>query len=246
MFGLGSIFSYGIFGLVLVVAALIHFVRKQPNWWWIWVILFLGPIGALVYLAVEAAPELGDPGTFKFVQRGRRIRELEMAVRDNPSAGNYEELGQLYLDEGRWQAARACFDRSISQRTDSPDPFYRRAVAEVELGDFEAARVDLERVIAKDRTYDFHRAIGLLAYAYAKTNHPEQANAMFQDALRISTLTETQLHYAQFLASQGRNAEAREWSQRILQKRATMPGFLRRRERPLFRRTNSLLRGLPR
>jgi hypothetical protein len=57
-------------------------------------------------------------------------------------------------------------------------------------------------------------------------------------------LTETQLHYAEFLQSQGRKDEARELGQRILHKRASMPGFLKRRERPLYRQTKSLLRGL--
>jgi hypothetical protein len=54
-------------------------------------------------------------------------------------------------------------------------------------------------------------------------------------------LTETQYHYAEFLAAQGRVAEAREWAQQIMAKRPTMPGFQRRRERPWFRQTRSLL-----
>ena len=38
--------------------------------------------------------------------------------------------------------------------------------------------------------------------------------------------------------------EAKDLAERILQKRASMPGFLKRRERPLFRETKSLLRSL--
>ncbi len=114
MFGF---FNFGLPGLIVMAAALIHFVRRQPESYWLWVILLLGPIGSLIYLATQALPELRDPGAFKFVGRGRRIRELEYAVSQNPSAGNYEELGQLYLDKGQWAKARACFDRSIAQRT---------------------------------------------------------------------------------------------------------------------------------
>ena len=55
------------------------------------------------------------------------------------------------------------------------DPFYRRGVAEVELGDFAAAVPDLERAVEEDPTYDFHRGIGLLAHAYAQTGKPEKA-----------------------------------------------------------------------
>jgi hypothetical protein len=57
-------------------------------------------------------------------------------------------------------------------------------------------------------------------------------------------LSETYYNYATFLASQGRTTEAREWTQRILAKKPTMPGYLRRRERPWFRRANGLLKRL--
>ncbi len=236
--------NFGLLGLGLMALALLHFARKRPDTYWLYIIIFLGPIGALIYLAVEAAPELGDPGTFKWIDRRKRIRLLETAIHDNPSAGNYEELGQLYLDAGSWKTAKECFDRAITKRTDHVDPFYRRAVAEIELGDFAAARDDLEKVMAKDRGYDFHRGLGLMAHVYAKTGDVEKAGKAFADAIRISTLTETQLHYAEFLAAQGYKKEAKEMGEGILHKRASMPGFLKRRERPLFRQTKSLLRSL--
>ncbi len=238
MFGF---FHFGLFGILLMAAALIHFARRQPDSYWLWIILLLGPLGSLIYLAVQAAPELRDPGTFNFMSRNRRIRELEFAVRENPSAGNYEELGQLYLDKSQWEKARACFDHSITQRTDSLDPFYRRALALLQLGNFPAAIDDLERVVRSDAGYDIHRAAGLLAWAYARTGQHEQAAALFSRIVRVSTLTETQYHYAEFLAAQGRAAEAREWAEQIMAKRRTMPGFQRRREGPWFRQTRALL-----
>jgi len=229
-----------------MAAALSHFIRRQPDSYWLWIIIFLGPLGSLIYLAVEALPELRDPGAFKFVGRARRIRDLEFAVKQNPSAGNYEELGQLYLDKEQWAKARACFDRSIAQRSDSPDPFYRRGVAALELGDFPAAVPDLERVVGADSGYDIYRAAGLLAWAYALTGKPEQTRALFEQTLRVSTLTETQYHYAEFLGKQGDIAGARKWAERILQKRAGMPGFQRRRERRWFHQAKSQLSRLPR
>ncbi len=242
MFGFGGLFSLG---GILVITALVHFVRKRPDFWWLYVILFLGPVGALIYLAIEALPELTDPGAFRFVQRGSRRKELEAAVVDNPSAGNYEELGQIYLDEEKWAKAKEAYDRAISSRTDSIDPFYRRAVAETEMGSFDAAVSDLERVVREDPKYDFQRAPGLLAYAYWKTGQAERASQMFEAATRTSTLTETQYHYAEFLAAQGRTSEARQLLDGILAKRRNMPGFQKRRERPWFRRTEALRKTLP-
>lgn len=240
---MGFLFSLFPWGFILQGLALVHFIRRRPDSYWLWIIIFLGPIGALIYIAVEVIPDLGLlRQSFKIFPRRKRIRELESAILDNPSAGNYEELGDLYMEEGNFARARQCFDRAISSRTDSPDPFYRRGIAEIELGDFPAARSDLERVIAKDPGYDFHRALGLLAHAYAHTGDAEKADALFRQAIQISTLLETYFNYASFLASQHRDAEAREWAQRILAKKPTMPGYLRRRERPWFRRAAGLLK----
>jgi hypothetical protein len=61
----------------------------------------------------------------------------------------------------------------------------------------------------------------------------------------VSTLSETYLNFADLLASEGRGTEAREWARKVLAKKPTMPGYLRRRERPLFRRANKLLKRLP-
>lgn len=231
---------------ILQGIAIVHFIRRRPDTYWLYIILIGGGLGAIVYIFVEVLPDFGLlRESVKVFPRRRRIRELEAIVLDNPSAGNYEELADLYLEEKKFSRARECYNKSISSRTDSPDPFYRRGIAEIELGDFPAAVTDLERATAKDPKYDFYRASGLLAHAYAKTGQTQKAEALFQKTVEISTLSETYLNYANFLASQGRSAEAREWTQRILAKKPTLPGYLRRRERPWFRKAKGLLKTLP-
>jgi hypothetical protein len=236
---------YNPWSFLVVALAIIHFIRRRPDTYWLYIILFLGPLGAGIYLVVEALPDLGLlRQSFKVFPRRRRIRELEAAVLDNPSAGNYEELADLYMEEGNFSKARDCYDKAISSRTDSPDPFYRRGVCEIELGDFTAAVQDLERVVKKDPGYDFHRAKGLLAHAYANAGEPVKAEDLFRQAVAISTLSETYYNYALFLAAQNRPPEARDWAQKILAKKPTMPGYLRRRERPWFRKASGLLKRL--
>ena len=235
-------FALSWWSIALQIIAVIHFIRRRPNFYWLWVILFMSWMGALVYIAVEVIPDAGLlRDSFQVFPRRRRINELERTILDNPSAGNYEELGLLYLDDRNYEKARACYDKAISSRTDHADPFYRRGIAEIELGDFAAAVPDLEHVVTSDADYDFHRAKGLLAWAYAQTRQNEKADALFREATRISTISETYYHYALFLQSQGRIAEAREWAQKILAKKPTMPGYLRRRERPWFRKASGLL-----
>ena len=232
-------------GLIIQALAIVHFIRRRPDMYWLWIIIFLGPLGAAVYIFMEVVPDLGLlRRSFDAFPRRKRIRHLEALVLDNPAVGNYEELGDLYLEEQKFTRARECYDKAIRSRADLPDVFYRRGIAEIQLGDFAAAVPDLEHVMSRDAKYDSNRAAGLLAHAYANSGQAEKANALFQQVTERSTLSETYYNYASFLASQGRKAEAREWTQRILAKKPTMPGYLRRRERPWFRRANVLLKRL--
>jgi hypothetical protein len=233
-------------GLILQGLAVVHFIRRRPDTYWIYVILFLGPIGALVYLFAEALPDIGlARHSFQGFSRRKRIAQLHTAIRDNPSPGNYEELGDLYLEEGKLQPARDAYDKAVSVRAGTIDPFYGRGLCAILLGDAAAASPDLEKVVAQDFDHDFYRAAGLLAHAYALTGQKERAEALFQRVTAISTLSETYLNYASLLASEGRNAEAREWIQKVLDKKPTMPGYQRRRERPWFRSASAMLKRLP-
>jgi len=233
-------------GLIFQALAIVHFIKRRPNGYWLCLILMLGPIGAIVYLCVEAIPDLGLIGSsFKVFPRRKRIRYLEFAILDNPSSGNYEELGDLYMDDGKLQLARTAFNNAIAARSDSLDCFYRRGLCAIRLGDAAVALPDLERVVAKDPGYDFRRAIGLLAHACAQTGDKQRAEALFRQAIASSTLSETYLNFADLLRSEGRNQEAREWAQKVLAKKPSMPGYLRRRERPWFRSANQMLKRLP-
>jgi hypothetical protein len=239
--GLTSLFYP--WGFILQAAAILHFLRRRPDTYWLWIILVGGGLGALVYIVAEAAPDVELlRGRFDALPRRRRIKELERIIIDNPAIGNQEELADLYLEEGKFAHARELYDKVISARLDSPDPLYRRAIAELALNDPPAAVRDLERVVATDSKYDLHRAIGLLAHAYARSNDAERADATFRQATAISTLSETYSNYATFLLEQKRYSEAREWAERILAKKATMPRYLRRRERPWFRKASAIVK----
>ena len=232
-------------GVILQVFAVLHFIRRRPDTIWLWVILFLGPVGALAYILMEMVPDLGLlHQAFDAHGRRKRIARLEAIVLENRAAGNLEELADLYLDEGKFARARECYDKAIAAPGDHLDAQYRRGIAEIHLGDFAAAARDLAAVTARDPKYDFHRAPALLAHAYANTGRPAEALALFEQATGISTSSETYFNYASFLASQNRVGEARQWAGRILAKKPTMPRYLQRRERPWFRKASGLLKRL--
>jgi hypothetical protein len=233
-------------GLIVQAIALFHFIRRRPDSYWIWIILIGGGLGAAAYIVAEVIPDAALlRSSFAGFTRRRRIVELEGIIQVNPAIGNREELADLYLEEHKYAEARRLYDQVIQAQPDEIDPYYRRGLAELALADAQAALGDLERVVSKDPKYDFHRAMGLLGQAQSLSGQPARADQSFQAAIAMTTLSETYFHYASFLASQHRSAEAREFAQRILDKKPTMPRYLRRRERPWFRKAQALLKRLP-
>ena len=113
--------------------------------------------------------------------RRKRIKELEGLILDNPSVGNYEELGDLYLDDGQFARARECFDRVIAK-------------SDVDRSAAIAARCASWRwTISRPRPpissrssraipkYDYQRAAGLHAHALAGWAAATRPDALFAD-----------------------------------------------------------------
>lgn len=243
MFGLSHLFYP--WGFIVQILAIVHFVRRRPENYWFFIIFFGGFLGAGVYIVAEVLPDLGLlRGVFQGFGRKSRIQTVETQILDNPSAANYEELGELYKDQKQFAKAREAFTNAITARSDSVYTFYYRAQASLGLGDFAGAIPDLERVVASDVKFDYYRAAGLLADAYAQTGQLERAEKLFAEATQFSTTTETLYNYAHFLKLAGRADEAREWTQKLLAKKRTPPRYMQRYERPWFHKGKSLLKEL--
>jgi hypothetical protein len=227
------------FGFILQIAAIVHWSRKRPASYWLWIIIFFGGLGALAYFLVEGdLHEIAH--TFKGPTRRKRIRALQVLVIDNPSAGNYEELGELLLEEKRWREARDAYDRALAVRTDSIDPFYKRAIASFELGDAAATIRDLEHVVRVDPKYGYWNAYCLYARSLAKSGRASDAMAAFEKLAEKSTASERLFEAANFYAENGRAAEGREIAQRIVARAVTMPAYQKRRERVWIRKAKAL------
>jgi hypothetical protein len=241
----GWVGPYFRWGVILQVLALVHFVRRRPENYWLWIIFVGGAIGSAAYMLAEVLPDFFIvSAAMKGIKRRNRIRMLEAIVLENPSAGNYEELGELLLEEKRYARARECFDAAISSRTDHIDPFYRRGVCAYHLGDYAAATADLERTVKTDPKYDYARAPKYYAQALAKSGRSEEASAAFDRLLAVTSTSEALIAAADFFAETGRTADARELVTRVLARRATMPRYQKRRERAWLRRAASLRRKL--
>jgi hypothetical protein len=243
MLGLSHLFYP--WGFLVQIIAVVHFVRRRPETYWIYIIFFGGILGAGAYILVEVLPDLSLlRGVFQGFGRRSRIQTLETQIIDNPSPGNYEELAELLFDQKQFAKAREAINSAISARSDSPHAFYLRAKCSLALNELPVAIPDLERVVSSDPKFDYHRAAGLLADAYARTGQFERAAPLFDQVTQFSTTPEALYNYANYLKLAGRNEDAREWAQKLLVKKRTLPRYMERQERPWFSKGKALLKEL--
>jgi hypothetical protein len=228
-------------GLILQGIAIWHFIKRRPDNYWLWIIIVGGMLGAGVYVLAEVIPDVGLLRvSFQGIGRKSRIKALEAQILDNPSAGNLEELADLYFENEDYAKAREALNRAIAARSDSPHAFYLRAKSALALGDYAGAIPDLEHVVGKDAKFDYYRATGLLADAYARAGDLDKAGQYFRQAVAYSTTPETLYNYASYLKKAGRKDEAREWAAKLVAKKKTLPRYMQRVERPWFRRGKAL------
>lgn len=232
-------------GFIVQGIALWHFLKQRPENYWLFIIIFGGVLGAGVYVVVEMIPDLGLlRGVFQGFGRRSRIQELETQILDNPSAGNLEELAELHFEQKNYGKAREELNRAIATRSDSLHTFYLRAKSALGLGDFTGAIPDLLYVVGKDAKFDYYRATGLLGDAYARSGDLEKAGIYFAPAAQFSTTPETLYNFANYLKLAERKEEAREWAQKLVAKKRTLPRYMQRVERPWFRKGKALQKEL--
>jgi hypothetical protein len=235
-------------GFVVQIAALVHFFwRRRASFIWLWIIFIGGFVGAAAYLIVEVVAE-ADLIRAALERRARktRISGVEARIVDNPSLANLEELGELYWDEKNYAKAREAFDRAVRAGSDSTRTFYRRGQCSLELGDAAVAVPDLEFAFRTEPKLDFYRGGMLLARAYAATGRDAEAAQVFSAAMQRTSTPEMLCSYADFLATQNRKEEAREWLTRLEETKRSAPRFLQRTERAWFNKGKALGKQLSR
>ena len=208
-------------GLVLAfsIALCVHAVRTGAETFWLWIILFLQPVGGLVYLIAVVVPQLiGGPTARRVGQAARETldpsrsyRQAQQAHDDTPTVANKIRLATAATGLGRHDEAEQLY-RAAAQGIHAEDPtlLLGRATALVELGRpaealplLETLALDTEKGRTPAESLTHARALEGLG----QLGEAEAAYLVARD--RLPGL-EGMARYAAFLARTGRVEEARD------------------------------------
>jgi hypothetical protein len=209
--------SLYLLGLLFSIGLCVHVVRTGQNMMWLFIILFLSPIGGVVYLIAVVVPQwTGGPTARKAREAARETldptrdyRMAKQAAEDTPTVHNRMRHAAAAGELGKWDEAEAVY-RTAAQGVHAEDPAlaYGLARSLVELGRYAEARPILEKLetdhprtpqtaLQLGRVYE---GLGLMREAEGPYNHA---------AARLPGL-EGLARQAAFLAHAGRKAEAED------------------------------------
>jgi hypothetical protein len=204
-------------GFLFSIVMCVHVVRTGQNMMWLYIILFLSPIGGIVYLIAIIIPSLsGGPTARKAREAARETldptrayRTAKAAVDDSPTVYNRMRLAAAAGELGRWDEAESLY-RAAAQGVHAEDPAltFGLAHALVELGRCGEAAPMLEK-LERDNPRTPQTALAL-ARAYEGLGRMQDADGPYNYAAARLPGLEGIARQAAFLARTGRKAEAQE------------------------------------
>jgi len=231
-------------GIVFQVLMIIHYFRNRPEFWWLFVIFFFGPLGALIYFVVEVVPGMSwKPPVVERFERARRKQWLERVTAESPSQESVAQLAQIVAKEGDHERAIELFSEAMERDPQDLDSRFGRGLARVRLGRIDDAIEDLREVVRVDPDFKFYEAALALGEAYEERGEDEKAAQTYQDILDRTTLSAAYYRLGKLLDQHGQPERARELMQEILNKQTGLPRYLRRQERPWVRKARAFLKG---
>jgi len=130
----------------------------------LWIIIFGGVLGARgICWVAEMIPTWGCCGDVPGIRTRSADSKPRNSVLDNPSAGNLEELAELYFGaEEVCEGAGTAEPGDLRAKRFSARVLTWRAKAARGMGDLAEAIPVLEYIVGKDAKFDYYRATGLL------------------------------------------------------------------------------------
>ncbi|HEY3799026.1 MAG TPA: hypothetical protein VGL58_11785 [Caulobacteraceae bacterium] len=204
--------------LLISVLLCVHVVRTNQAYFWLFIILFLGPIGALVYVVAVLIPDLAG-GTraqrFGMAARDaldpmREYRQAKAAVDDAPTVHNRMRQAAAAAALGRHDEAEALYGAAaVGIHADDPALLLGRANALLELNRAAEALPLVEAVAAEQSARSPATALAQ-ARAYEAAGRYREADEAYGFAAGRLPGLEALARYAAFLANTGRRTEAED------------------------------------
>jgi len=226
--------------ILIDVALIVHCLRTGRNSLWIFVIVFLGPLGWLAYGIVELLPSLvGGSGARRAMRGVRRtldpgqdLRRYEAEAQRSSDVASRQRYAEELLRHGRAHEAIEIYRQALTGLYESdPNLMLGLAQAQFAAQAYGEARATLEQLMK--RNPGFQSPDGHLLYARTLEAEGDTPRALqeYASVTRYYAGAEAPLRYAQLLRASGDGERARSVLKDLLDNARSAPRYYRRMQR---------------
>jgi len=216
---LGYLYSpIGLISLALLVGCVVHMIRTNNIFPWIYVVVFLPSVGPLIYFFIVIVPGLFRSRTAQQLQRGaaRAIdpnKDYRAAMREVEMVGSVDAkraFAEQLIQRGQYADAIEMYQNALQgQFVTDTALLLGLARAQFLNGDGAGAQASLDAIQAADPKFSSEDAHLLYARALEMQNKNDEAAEEYKRLVPYFAGEEARTRYAQLLAHMGRMDEAR-------------------------------------
>ena len=233
-------------GAVFTVVMAVDAVRRGQASGWLWLILITGPIGATAYFISEHGDGLLHGFTRshgrKVTAADLRLAQAEVQRLDN--AATWLDYASALRARKDYKRAVEAAGKAVERDVANVDAQYELAQALLACGRAADAAAPLERVVARNRSFDSEGALFSLAKAHLAVNDLDGARSLLEEVGGRTARPEYLYEWAAVEARLGHRDAAARALQRIIVEGELVPKYLKRSVRPWISKARAGLRRL--
>ena len=212
-------------------------IQRREHFIWIIIMIILFPVGALAYFfVVKNRAEGKTPGSLAPTPIRKQVEteetlQLKDLIGKFHKAYHYEKLGQVYIEQKKFDLAIPQFEEAIQRDPEMMEARYGLAKCFHGLSRFEEAAVALEELTAIEKKYDYGNAIFGLAECYRLSGNEEKALETYGEVINSFHFFKAYYHYARLLDKKGKKQEAIDYMKSIVGSSKDLPDYKLEKER---------------
>lgn len=245
--------SFGLFGLLggaFWLWMLYECLKSgQGERQWVWLLIFLNVVGALMYFVIEWLPKhpdfLSRFGVFNRQKMRDRLWQAEADAKNIGKADQYIALGNIFFDMNQPAKAAGAYEQALEQEPTSAKALWGAAQSASNQKDYAAARDYLARLLAVKPDFSYGEASLAYGEMLYRTADKEAAAEHLQKHLKDWSNPEGYLILASIQSEQQEYAAARETLETLIIKVKGYVPFQYRKNEHFIRQAERKLKALP-
>jgi len=232
---LTDLFIYAAAGFMVWMS--LDCIQRREHFIWIIIMIILFPVGAVAYFFVVknrvGGKALGSlaPTPIRREVETEETLQLKDLIRKFHKAYHYEKLGQVYIDQNKFDLAIPQFEEAIQRDPEMMEARYGLAKCFHGLSRYEEGAVALEKLTAIEKKYDYGNAIFGLAECYRLSGNEEKALEAYGEVINSFHFFKAYYHYACLLDNKGKKQEAIDYMKSIVGSSKDLPDYKLEKER---------------